>query len=64
VTTTAQVRLRTEPTTNSEVITRLPFQFTLQATARIDGWIQVIYQDRQGWISSNYLNESAGCSGS
>jgi len=61
VTTTAMVRLRGEPNTSSEIITRLPYQFSLQATARTDDWVQVIWQDRQGWVSDNFLNLSAGC---
>jgi hypothetical protein len=64
VTTTAMVRLRTAPNTGaSEIITRLPYELSLQATARTtDGvWYQVIYGNGQGWVSSNYLTESAGC---
>lgn len=61
VTTTALVRMRAEPTTDSEILARLPYQFSLQATARVPGWIQVIYQDGQGWVSDAYLTESAGC---
>jgi hypothetical protein len=61
VTTTAMVRLRAEPNTSSEIITRLPYRFSLQATARTDEWVQVIWQDRQGWVSDNFLNLSAGC---
>jgi uncharacterized protein YgiM (DUF1202 family) len=61
VTTTAMVRLRTEPNTTSEVITRLPYQLNLQATASTDGWIRVIYEDGQGWVSDRFVNQSAGC---
>ncbi len=61
-TTTAMVRLREEANTNSGIVTRLPYQFSLQATARTNDWVQVIWQDRQGWVSANYLNLSAGCS--
>jgi hypothetical protein len=61
VTTTAAVRLRSAPTTNSEVITRIPFEFSLQATTRQDGWIQVIWEDGQGWISDDFLRQSPGC---
>lgn len=64
VTTTAMVRLRTEPTTSSEVITRLPFRYSLQATSRTTDstWYQVIFEDGQGWLSGRYITESAGCS--
>ncbi|MEO0560520.1 MAG: SH3 domain-containing protein [Chloroflexota bacterium] len=62
VTTTAQVRLREQASTDSGIITRLPFRFSLQATARTSDWVQVIYEDGQGWVSANFLNFSAGCS--
>lgn len=61
VTTTAMVRMREQPNTTSEVITRLPYQINLQATAETDGWVRVIYEDGQGWVSDRYVNRSAGC---
>ena len=61
ITTTAQVRLRTEPNTTSEIITRLPYQINLQATAETESWVRVIYEDGQGWVSDRYVNRSAGC---
>lgn len=64
VTTTAMVRLRTEPNTTSEIITRLPYRYSLQATSRSadSAWYQVIFEDGQGWLSGRFINESAGCS--
>ena len=61
VTTTAMVRLRQQPDTDSDIIARLPYRLSLQATARIEGWYRVIYLDGQGWVSDRYLTESAGC---
>lgn len=62
VTTTHAVRLRTEPnTTTSTVITTLPYDITLDATARSGGWLRVIYQNGQGWVSADYLNTSGAC---
>lgn len=63
VTTTAMVRMRTQPTTESEIMTRLPFRLSLQAIARTaDGdWFNVIYGNENGWVSANYLQQSAGC---
>ncbi len=64
VTTTAMVRLREEATTDSGIITRLPYRLSLQATSRTadSEWYQVIYGNGQGWVSGDYLRESAGCS--
>ncbi|MEL6151006.1 MAG: SH3 domain-containing protein [Chloroflexota bacterium] len=63
VTTTAMVRMRTEPDTSSDIITRLPFEVSLQALARTSDsdWFNVIYGNESGWVSSTYLSESAGC---
>jgi hypothetical protein len=63
VTTRAMVRLRSEPNTDSEILARLPFQISLQSTARTgdSDWYQVIYTDQQGWVSATYLTTSAGC---
>jgi len=64
VTTTAMVRMRTEPnTSDSDIITRLPYQVSLQALSRTPDseWFNVIYGNESGWVSGDYLNESAGC---
>jgi SH3 domain-containing protein len=60
VTTTKMVRIRTEPNTNSVVISTLPYRTTYQATDRIEGWYKVIYMDTQGWVSADFLTGS-GC---
>ncbi|MEM6284607.1 MAG: SH3 domain-containing protein [Chloroflexota bacterium] len=64
VTTTAMVRMRTEPNTSSDIITRLPFEISLQALSRTpdSDWFNVIYGNDSGWVSGNFLNQSAGCS--
>ena len=59
--TTALVRLREQPTTDSGIVTRLPFEINLQATAQTDGWVQVIWQTRQGWVSDRYVAFQDGC---
>jgi hypothetical protein len=61
VTITRIVRLRTEPNTTSEIITRLPYRTSWQATQHTGGWFQIVYQDRQGWVSDAYANTSGDC---
>ncbi len=61
VTTTHQVNLRREPNTSSVIITVLPFQLTLKANARSNGFFKVIYLDGQGWVSGNYVTLQGSC---
>ncbi len=63
VTTRAMVRMRAQPTTDSDILARLPYQISLQATERTaDGdWYRLVYTDQQGWVSGTYLTRSAGC---
>ena len=61
VTITRIVRLRAEPNTDSEIITRLPYRSSWQATQHTGGWFQVVYQDRQGWVSDAYTNSTGDC---
>ena len=61
VTTTHQVNLRSEPNSTSKVITLLPYQLTLKATERANGFLKVIYLDGQGWVSSDYLTLQGSC---
>lgn len=61
VTTTRIVRLRTEPNTTSEIITRLPYRTSWQVTERTAGWFRIIFQDRQGWFSADYASTTGDC---
>ena len=61
ITTTAMVRLREQPNTSSGIITRLPYEINLQATAKTDDWVQVIWQTQQGWVSERYVSYGDGC---
>ena len=54
-TTTAIVRLREEPSTESAMIDRLPYQTNWRVTAMTDGWYRIVYHDRQGWVSARYF---------
>ncbi len=61
VTTTAIVRLRTQPSSSAPVIERLPYNMNLTATGRVDGWIEVIYLSAQGWLSERYVDKIGIC---
>ncbi|MFZ4827406.1 MAG: SH3 domain-containing protein [Phototrophicaceae bacterium] len=61
ITTTAIVRLRTQPSSSATVIERLPYNTNLVATGRVDGWIEVIYLNGQGWLSEGYVDKIGIC---
>lgn len=61
VTVSRTVRLREEPTTSSKILTRLAYNTTWQATERIPGWFRVVWQDTQGWVSSDYVRATGSC---
>ena len=62
VTTTRILRLRTAPSTETgEIITRLPYRTTWQVTERTAGWFRIIFEDRQGWVSADFVNTSGDC---
>ena len=39
----------------------IPYNSTLTALERTDGWIKVDYHGVQGWISADYVTTSGGC---
>lgn len=59
--TTRIVRLRAEPNTTSEIITRLPYRTRLRATEIVPGWIRVVYGSDQYWVSADFFRLQAGC---
>lgn len=61
VTTTAMLNLRAEPSLDAEIITILPFEFTLTATAKTAGWYQVDYRSRLAWVSADWVNTRGKC---
>jgi hypothetical protein len=61
VRTTHTVRLRAAPDTASAILTHVPFDLTLTATERVNGWFKVIFMDMQGWISADYLTTIGNC---
>lgn len=55
VRTTRRVNLRTEPNTDCEVITVLEADTHLVLQQEADGWAEVLYNDRTGYISMEYV---------
>ncbi|MDX1991793.1 MAG: SH3 domain-containing protein [bacterium] len=61
VTTRAILNLRAEASTSSTIITTVPYNVTLQAVEKAEGWYRVVYQDGQGWLSARFLNRQGTC---
>lgn len=53
VTTTHIINFRAAP--EGEILTRVPYQTTLTASARQGGWYQVEWLGQAGWISADYV---------
>ena len=53
--TSANVKLRSDASGTAEVITTIPKGTAVRAGGERDGWRNVAYKDRQGWVSSRYL---------
>ncbi|MDX1992391.1 MAG: SH3 domain-containing protein [bacterium] len=62
VTTTARVRLRTEPNVSSRTIVVIPFNtaVTARAVNAAQTWILVEYNGSVGWISARFATVSSG----
>lgn len=63
VTTTDALRLRTEPSANSEILTTLPPEFRQRATAFVPGWYRVSHDHVVGWVSAAYVRTEGTCAG-
>ncbi|MBZ0277951.1 MAG: SH3 domain-containing protein, partial [Anaerolineae bacterium] len=61
VTTTNAVRMRTEPNTDSTIVTRLEFNVTRSADARSGNWFRVVNGGDQGWVNGDFLNWVGSC---
>lgn len=53
--TSANVKLRSDASGTSEVITTIPKGTAVRAGGERDGWRNVAHKDRRGWVSSRYL---------
>jgi hypothetical protein len=61
VTTTNILNLRAAPDATSAILTKVPYQTTLSASARSGEWLQVVFGSQQGWLSAGYLTLDGAC---
>jgi predicted outer membrane repeat protein len=61
VTTANIVNLRAAPDINSAILTQVPYQTVLNASARSGGWLQVVVGSQQGWVSESYVRLGRTC---
>ncbi len=61
VTTTNILNLRAAPDATSAILTKVPYQTTLSASARSGAWLQVVFGSQQGWLSAGYLSLDGDC---
>jgi uncharacterized protein YgiM (DUF1202 family) len=61
VTTTRQVRLRSEPNTTSTIQAVVPHNRTFLATQQVSGWYQIAYGTVSGWISADFVTTTGAC---
>ena len=52
------VNMRTEPSTDTEVITTIPLGSQVKVTKDLDTWCKISYNDEVGYIKSEYLSEA------
>ena len=55
----SSVNVRTEPTTDSEIVTTLTSHETVQGIAEENGWWSVLYDGQVRYISGDFLREKA-----
>ena len=51
---TSEIRLRKEPNTNCEVLTKIPAGTKLTLLEELEGWYKVSYEGMEGYISADY----------
>ena len=52
--TSGGLRVRTEPNTDCEILTTMAEGETLEVVEELDGWIKVLLDDEEGYISADY----------
>jgi hypothetical protein len=55
------VRLRAEANTTSKILTRLAYNTTWKVTGRVAGWYQIVWTDKQGWVSDQFVRATGEC---
>lgn len=61
VTTNYILNFRDSPSSQSEVIGQVPYNYTMLAIARTDNWFNVIFGDDNGWISASHVTIEETC---
>lgn len=61
--TTANLNLRSSPSTSARIITTMPDGSTVTVRARSDIWYSVTYNGTTGWASGNYLAAASSGTG-
>ena len=56
--TTKRVNLRSEPSTNSDIITTLDKRVKVQKISSSDKWVKVIYDKKVGYVNKKYLRNT------
>jgi uncharacterized protein YgiM (DUF1202 family) len=58
---TNMLNLRAEPNASSAILDHVPYQAALSASARSGDWLQVVFGNQQGWLSTRYLSLTGDC---
>lgn len=54
--TTTTLKVRTEPSTEASVLGLVPQGDTLSVTEESDGWVKVVVEEGEGYVSADYVN--------
>jgi subtilisin-like proprotein convertase family protein len=61
VVTTANLNLRAEASADSERLDLVPFGTRLNVVSQSSGWLQIIFNGKQGWVTSDYTRGEEDC---
>lgn len=53
---TTTLRVRTEPSTEAPILGLVPEGDTLSVTEEADGWVKVVVEEGEGYVSTDYVN--------